>query len=123
VIENLRGVYLDIEEARYLAEVLEHAARIGNPSPRVADLIARLRKVVDTANEPASGRDNGRDPGNYRAYDLCTCAEAAGILACSTANVRYLRSKGRLPAHRVGGRWLYPVRAVERLAESKRRAG
>ncbi|ASW99443.1 DNA-binding protein [Mycobacterium intracellulare subsp. chimaera] len=45
--------------------------------------------------------------------------EAARIIGCSTANVRYLRARGVLPAHRAGSRWLYPAAPVVDYAERR----
>ncbi|WP_408632698.1 helix-turn-helix domain-containing protein [Mycobacterium saskatchewanense] len=91
----------------------------------------RLRREVPkqgapsaSANESVSGRAKNRDPGEVRAYDLLTTAEAAAVIGCSTANVRYLRRHGHLPAHRTGSRWLYPAATVIEYGErrtSKRR--
>jgi excisionase family DNA binding protein len=118
------GVILTDEEARYLADVLDAACRAMRPSPRVADLARQLRRTVGTpaatnasANESANGRDTQPDPGDIRGHDLLTAGEAARILECSTANVRYLRQRGHLPAHRAGSRWLYPAAAVVARAE------
>lgn len=125
-IQRFSGVLLDDDEARYLAEVLEHAARIGRPSARVDDLIRRLRRVVRTsadANETQTGCAKNPDPGHLRAYDLLGAAEAARIIGCTTANVRYLRQHGHLPAHRAGSRWLYPAATVVEYAERKAARG
>ncbi|ORV65301.1 hypothetical protein AWC03_02840 [Mycobacterium europaeum] len=130
-IQRFSGVLLDLDEADYLADVLEHAARLGRPSARVDDLIRRLRREVGKseapsadANKNVSARANQPDPGQVRAHDLLTAAEAAAVIGCSGANVRYLRAHGHLPAHRAGSRWLYPAAPVVEYAEhraSKRR--
>jgi hypothetical protein len=125
VITSLSGVFLDLDDARYLVEVLEHAGRIARPSPRVADIIRRLRRTVDatnaSANENVRARANQDDVGQTRAYDLLSAGEAARILGCSTANLRYLQRKGVLPAHRAGSRWLYPAEPVVARAERQAR--
>lgn len=126
MIQRFSGVLLDMQEAAYLADVLEHAARIGRPSARVDDLIRRLRRVVGEPGAPSADANGiGKecatqpDPGHLRAYDLLAAAEAARIIGCSTANVRYLRARGHLPAHRAGSRWLYPAAPVVEYAERK----
>lgn len=115
------GVILTDDEARYLVEVLEHATRIAQPSARVTDITRRLRRTVDAASGGANGSAKGRalqpNPGEIRAHDLLTAGEASTILGCSTSNVRYLRHKGLLPAHRAGSRWLYPAATVVARAE------
>lgn len=110
-----------------MADVLEHAARLGQPSARVADLIRRLRREVgkpDPAyvdvSENRKGRANQPDPGEVRGHDLLTATEAAAIIGCTGANVRYLRRNGHLPAHRTGSRWVYPAATV--IAYAERRA-
>jgi hypothetical protein len=122
VIQRFSGVLLTVDDARYLADVLDAACRVTRPSPRVTQLAARLRKAAGTsasANETASARANDADPGEIRAHDLLTAGEAAAILGCSPANVRYLRAHGHLPAHSAGGRWLYPAAPVVGRAERK----
>lgn len=126
MIQRFSGVLLDMQEAAYLADVLEHAARIGRPSARVDNLIRRLRRVVGEPGAPSADANGiGKecatqpDPGHLRAYDLLAAAEAARIIGCSTANVRYLRARGHLPAHRAGSRWLYPAAPVVEYAERK----
>lgn len=126
MIQRFAGVILDIEEARYLADVLEHAARLGQPSARVADLIRRLRREVGKpemphtdANKNVSDRAKPPDPGEVRAHDLLTSAEAAAAIGCTAANVRYLRRRGVLPAHRAGSRWLYPAATVVEYGEHR----
>jgi hypothetical protein len=122
VIQRFSGVLLTDDDARYLADVLDAACRSMRPSPRVAQLTARLRKTVSasaSANKTANARANHDDPGEVRAHDLLTAGEAAAILGCTTANLRYLRARGHLPAYRAGGRWLYPAAPVVARAERK----
>lgn len=126
MIQRFTGILIDVEEAGFLADVLEHAARIGGPSPKVDHLIRRLRRAVGEAglasggaNETANIKRPQPDPGHLRAYDLLAAADAARIIGCSTANVRYLRARGHLPAHRAGSRWLYPAAPVVEYAERR----
>jgi excisionase family DNA binding protein len=62
---------------------------------------------------------------HHATYDLMDTAEAAAILGITPGGVRYLADAGRIPAHRAGGRRLYPARAVVERAERQaaRRSG
>jgi excisionase family DNA binding protein len=126
VIQRFTGVLLTEDDARYLLGVLDYVTQRDQPAPRLADAIRRLRIAVgkpDTANASANenvkDRAIQRDPGEVRAHDLLAAGAAASVIGCSTANVRYLRKRGRLPAHRVGSRWLFPAAPVVEYAERK----
>jgi hypothetical protein len=131
LITAQQGVFITADDAALLADVLDTACRTMRPSARVADLARRLRQTVDRAapaSDGANGSANARapqpDPGDIRAHDLLTAGDAARVIECTTANIRYLREHGHLPAHRAGSRWLYPAAAVVDYAErraSKRR--
>jgi hypothetical protein len=132
VITGLRGVVLlDSNDAAYIAEALarffsvltEHGSR---PSQQLAEAQAKLRKAAASASDSrtdASGcvRIVGGQQGSLHAgeYDLVDSVQAARILGCTAANVRDLGRRGRLPAHRAGGRWLYPASAVVSRAEEQ----
>jgi excisionase family DNA binding protein len=122
-INNQHGVFISDDDARLLADVLDIACTRMRPSARVADLARRLRLIVDSSAATANGSANGRagqpDPGEIRAHDLLAAGEAAAILCCTTSNIRYLRRKGHLPAHRAGSRWLFPAAAVVERAEKR----
>jgi len=120
------GVFITADDAALIADVLDTACRTMRPSPRVADLARRLRRTVDkaaaaspSANESANGRDVQPDPGDIRAHDLLTAGEAARVIGCTPTNVRWLRQRGHLPAHRAGGRWLSPAAAVIKYSERR----
>lgn len=120
------GVFVTADDAVLLADTLDAACRTMRPSARVADLARRLRRTVDAAtethpgaNETANGRDTTPDPGDIRAHDLLSAGDAARVIGCTTSNVRWLRQRGHLPAHRAGGRWLYPAAAVIRYTEQR----
>lgn len=127
MIGRVSGVLLEADDARYLLDALDALLQGGRrPSPRLADFIARLRRNAETLSPTqedtlAGVRKLGvqQDSDNTAAYDLLDTAEAAAILGCTSANVRDLASRGRLPRHRAGGRWLYPARSVVALAESR----
>lgn len=126
MIESVRGVLLGAEDARFLVDALDALLVDRRPSPRLADVIARLRR---TAGKLASAQENTdagartfgaqQDSGHTAAYDLVDTGEAAAILGCTPANVRDLARRGRLPAHRAGRGWVYPARSVEVLAEQR----
>ncbi|MCW2685513.1 MAG: hypothetical protein JWR37_403 [Mycobacterium sp.] len=120
-INNQHGVFISDDDARLLADVLDTACRQMRPAARVADLARRLRLTVDSssasANRTQTGRAGSPDPGDIRAYDLLGPAEVAAVLGCSVSNVRYLRRRGLLPAHRAGSRYLFPAATVVARAE------
>lgn len=121
-IQRFAGVMLDIDEARYLVAALEHASRVARPSPRVADITRRLRLACGSAKETQVCCALPTDLRHLGAHDLLTAGEVARIIGCTTANVRYLRGRNQLPAHRAGNRWLYPAEPVVVYAE-RRAAG
>ncbi|KUI13456.1 hypothetical protein AU191_16840 [Mycolicibacterium acapulense] len=124
MIAAQHGVYLTVDDAAYLADVLDHVCRTVHPSARLADLARRLRKscVALTPTQESSRnhlRDVHSEPdvSHHAAYDLLDTDEAARLLNCSAANIRDLVRRGRLPAHRAGNRWLIPARLVVERAE------
>jgi len=134
VITNPRGVLLDPTEADYLVRALELLAELlrenrSTPTPRLDHLTRQMRRTVDSLASAQGNRKGGvtfeLEAGQAAPYDLVDTSEAARILGITPAGVRYLADKGRLPAHRAGGRWLYPALAVVERAERQaaRRAG
>ncbi|KUH89803.1 helix-turn-helix domain-containing protein [Mycobacterium sp. IS-1556] len=124
MITNLRGVFLDAEDADYVVRALELLARTGRPSARLEHVTARLRKTVAAltvqnrnGSETASLVGTAANSRNPARYDLVTTGEAARILGITPNGVRYLARQGRLPAHHTGTRWLYPALAVVERAE------
>ncbi|WP_111512240.1 helix-turn-helix domain-containing protein [Mycobacterium kyogaense] len=121
-----RGVFLTLDDAEFLADLLDHVCRTARPSPRVSHLARRIRKSFDSLMPAQANhlRDvtSGYDPSNPRAYDVLDVSEAAHLLGCTPANVRDLIRRGKLPAHRAGNRWALPARAVVERAE-RRAAG
>lgn len=114
------GVFLDVAEAQVLVALLERACEVSQPSPRALDATRRLRKMTNSATPAQTGRAQSADDGHLGPYDLVSAAEAADLLGCSLANVRHLRARGRIPAHRAGGVWLYPAAAIVAYAEQRR---
>lgn len=119
---------LSLDDARFAVEAFGALLRDRRPSAALADFIERLRVRTDAATG-VSGRIAGTDARTVAAqrgspehapYDVLTSTEAAAILGITANGVRDLARRGRLAAHRAGGRWLYPATAV--VAHSERRA-
>lgn len=129
VIEVAAGVHLSVADVRVLLDVLDAAAVHADPGPRAAHVIRQLRKSVErlthTTRNAQSSVTFDPESVQHAAYDLVDTAEAAAILGITPGGVRYLADAGRIPAHRAGGRWLYPARAVVHRAERQaaRRSG
>ena len=123
MIEVSAGVHLSADEVRSLLAVLDAACRVVRPDARAANVIRQLRSTNDHLMRATGGRPSGKhlplDGNHHAAYDLVDTAEAAAILGISPGGVRYLAEAGRIPAHRAGGRWLYPAEAVIERAERK----
>ena len=129
-IQRVSGVLLDVDDARYVASALDHLCATGPQPARLAHIAKQLRKAVANASPAASLRASQRDSSqsaNCGTYDLLTAGEVAEALDCTLANVRDLRRRGQLPAHRAGREFLYPALPVlaraERKAQRRERAG
>lgn len=124
MIERVDGIFLDINDARYLADVLDTMCQAMRPSARLTDLRRRVRKAVPNHaaphGMPLGGVLSGDAPDDDAPYDLVGPAEAAALLGTTVANVADLRRRGSLPAHRAGHQYLFPRRAVLVRAERKR---
>lgn len=126
MIARVAGVLIEADDARFLLAALEALLVGRRPSARLSVFIERLRRSAATLT-PAQGnsyggvRDFGAEPdsGVFGTYDLVDSGEAARILRIGRAGARDLARRGRLPAHRAGGRWLYPARSVLALAEQR----
>lgn len=117
------GVFVSLDDASYLADLLAHLCATTRPSPQLSRL-ARLLRVSCDSLTPAQGKhlrglESQCDAGQAAAYDLVDVKEAAGILGCSPANVRDLIARGRLAGHRAGRNWLLPARVVVERAERR----
>lgn len=124
---EVRGVLLSPEDARFAVEAFAALLRDRRPSAALADFLERLRARTD-AVAGASGRIAGgvarniaaqRDSPEYAAYDVLTSTEVAAIVGISPNGVRDLARRGRLAAHRAGGRWLFPATSVVAYAERR----
>ena len=130
MIEVPAGVLLTVHDVRALLVMLDDAKQhVPAIQPRAAHTINQLRAAVgrlaQTTGNAQCGVTGGNEPVDYAAYDLVDSAQAATILGITPGGVRYLADAGILPAHRAGGRWLYPARAVVERAEQRasRRSG
>lgn len=124
---EVRGVLLSPDDARFAVEAFAALLRDRRPSAQLADFIERLQARTDAATG-VSGRGTGdharniaAQPGSpdYLPYDVLTSAEVAAIVGVSPNGARDLARRGRLAAHRAGGRWLYPAAAVVAYAERR----
>ena len=127
-IEKVSGVLLDAADADYLARAMKLLAALleakqgSRPSPRLVDLERRLSRASSDATRSTtggyvSGAKDSADRDALSAYEFVDTERAANILGCTPGNVRDLARRGRLPAVRSGGRWLYPAAAVVARAE------
>lgn len=132
MIERLSGIVLDVVDAQYLVEALDALLVDRRPSARLVQFISQLRKSV--AKSGVSGQNAGvdarlvgvqEDSAHYALYDVVDTCEAAAILGITANGVRDLARRKALPAHRAGGRWLFPAAAVVARAERQaaRKAG
>ncbi|MGD3151936.1 helix-turn-helix domain-containing protein [Tsukamurella tyrosinosolvens] len=127
--DRLDGVRLSDHDVAFLldalAETQKALARHGiRPSQRLDLFTDRLCRVSKPSarQEPHAhatkprGRAGGAD---HRPHDLIDTSEAAAVLGISTDAVRALARRGRLPAYRAGGRWVFPAQDVVALAERR----
>lgn len=126
MIERVSGILLEPADARYLLDAFDALLRDRRPSAQLAQFVDRLRRTVAKADvsSPPTGvhaRELGgqRNSGHYAPYDVLATAEVAAILGITGNGVRDLARRGTIPAHRAGGRWLYPATAVVALAEHR----
>ncbi|SON62269.1 hypothetical protein MSIMFI_03794 [Mycobacterium simulans] len=128
MISVKHGVVLDPAELSFIAGVLDELCRRisaepgRRPAPKLEQFAAQLRKCSAGATNATNGVTNvgvRQDSGHAGPYDLdlLDSAEAGRILGISAAGVRAAARRGRLPAHRPGGRWLFPAAAVVARAE------
>jgi len=128
-------VQLDASDAAYLASALgmlpDLLARTSRqPTPKLLAAIATFTKTTAAAVEAArnvSRTDSTTatcaagppDPVDAGPHATVTTAAAARILGTSPSAVRQLAQRGRLPARRPAGRWLYDAAAVVAYAEQR----
>lgn len=133
-------VLLDADDADYLARALAMLPPLltetrRTPAPRLLAVIAAFTKTsaaaVDSARNAIRTDSGGPgcastppDPGEPEPYaSTVDTATAARILGISPSAVRQLAQRGRLPARRPAGRWLYDAAAVVARAERCRPPG
>jgi hypothetical protein len=128
MIERVAGTLLSPEDAEYVANALlllrDLLTRNGSrPTGRLDAVTDRLRRTtgVKAQNASPNARIVGAqtDSGDDSWHATIDTSQAARILGISGNGVRDLSRRGRLPARRVGGRWVYPVEAVMRRAERR----
>lgn len=133
--QPIRGVYIDADDAvmvvRLLGDYDEHLRSIPNGRP-LGPRPLRLKAELAAASARVSGQpsnvssnvsltvtvtDSVQDP----VYALIDSGQAAAVLGCTPGNVRDLARRGRLAARRAGGRWVYSLLDVERIAAERAR--
>lgn len=127
MIERVAGILLAPTDAQYILDALDALLRDRRPSPQLSVFIDRLRKTVaksgvSNVGAGADARDVGVQPDSvdHAPYDVLDTDEAAAVLGITANGVRDLARRKAIPAHRAGGRWLYPAAAVVARAERKR---
>lgn len=124
---EVRGVLLSPDDARFAVDAFTALLRDRRPSAQLEDFVDRLRRQTDAAADvPGRITDAGvrnvapqQDSPQYALYDLLDTTEAAAIVGVTGGGVRDLARRGRIAAHRAGGRWLYPAAAVVAYAEQR----
>lgn len=137
-MNRVAGVLIDDREAAFLIGALDLLTRLladqrdghghrtpSQPSQRLAAVTAKLRRVAAVGSqteETTSARVTPHTDVEQHAAHEVTPAVAARILGCTTRNARDLAARGRIPARRVGGRWVLDAAAVDHYGE-RRAAG
>lgn len=128
MISVKHGVLLDQAELSFVVGALDDLCRRisaepgHKPAVKLQQLTERLRKCAVNATNVTNGVTPVGDQqvsGHAGIYDLFDSAEAARVLGISAAGVRAAARRGRLSAHRAGGRWLYPAAMVVAHAEGR----
>jgi excisionase family DNA binding protein len=130
-ISAQHGVFVTADDAAYIAEALRLLGRLlaeqrSQPSARLASVTTKLARCAESGS-PAPGNGSRSLPlrapdaegVHHPDYATVTPAEAARILGCGPRNARDLAARGRIPAHRAGGRWLLDAASVEAHARRK----
>ncbi|MBM4695294.1 helix-turn-helix domain-containing protein [Rhodococcus hoagii] len=129
------GVYLDAADAGLLVRLIDDYSahlRSGVDDRALGNRVLALRAELDRANARVSARPSNvsanvsvlgaqRDPSQSEVYALIDSGQAAAVLGCTPGNVRDLARRGRLAARRAGGRWVYSLLDVERVAAERAR--
>ena len=126
VIERVAGIVLSDSDMQYLVDAFAVLLQDRRPSPKLSQFIERLRKtIVDASNSAPTSGVNARKLGSQEdsaqtaPYDLVDTVAAAAILGIKPNAVRDLVRRGKLPAHRAGGRLLLPAVSVIERAERR----
>ena len=130
MIEPVAGVMLGVDDATELLrviaayeQVLAETNRQASPRLRaVRDHLSRAASRVPTSNTHADARKQALQPdsGVDHAHELLDTAQSAAILGITADAVRDLARRRRLPARKVGGRWLLAAGPVLERAERRR---
>ncbi|WP_197521984.1 helix-turn-helix domain-containing protein [Mycobacterium gordonae] len=126
MIERVDGVVLSVPDVQYVLAALAALLVDRTPTAQLDQFIRQLRKSVARASDnPATCRVDAREVGSQQdsahtaRYDLLDTGEAAAILGIGPNGVRDLVRRGKLPAHRAGGRLLLPALPVVERAERR----
>ncbi|QNI06501.1 helix-turn-helix domain-containing protein [Mycobacterium kubicae] len=126
MIEQVSGVLLSLDDARYALDAFDALLVDRYPTARLDQFIGQLRKSVAHASDTAAtcradARKVGeqQDSAHTAPYDLIDTKQAAPILGIKPNGVRDLVRRGKLPAHKAGGRLLLPALSVVELAEKR----
>lgn len=118
-------VPVPLAKVQFSADAFAALLRDRRPSAQLADHVQWFRAHADAGADVARRITDANarriaaqtDSPEYAAYDVLDTAEAAAIVGISPGGVRDLARRGRLAAHRAGGRWLYPAASVVAYAE------
>jgi Helix-turn-helix domain len=126
VIEAVAGVLLAPDDAQYVLDAFDSLLIDRRPSAQLADFIARFRRtaVKSGVSSAKTGVDASKfgiqqDSAHHAPYDVLDSGQAAAIIGITASGVRDLARRKAIPAHRAGGRWLYPAPAVVAYAERR----
>lgn len=126
MIERVAGVLLSGDDVQYVLDAFDALLVDRQPSARLSQFIAQLRKTVVRASDTdatccVDARKVGeQDDSTHTArYDLVDTEGAAAILGITANGVRDLVRRQRLPAHKAAGRLLLPALPVVERAEAR----
>jgi excisionase family DNA binding protein len=100
------AVILDDAEAHQLAHAVmtAHQFMRSHGAGMNSSVLVLAANIATTSGNPDNPDD---DTEQHVEHEQIDTAEAAKLLGCSPRNVRYLADRGRIPGHRVAGRWTF----------------